>query len=231
MKTRTVNALIGTNYQPETSPALYALVEYSAQGPGLDTRCYFSEWRDESGRKAYRDESRNIGKDWKRLKQLLQEASAVGVEDRHILAAAQSAYSGRYEWTGDKWTYCTGQYWPTEYRAGACAVLAQAIRERRREVPPETRPVATVAELKRLNRENGGCWFDQDTMRFFGTRIESETIGGKYFVTSEQPPHGPRGYTVRNFDSQGSIGTTGDLCGYLSKSAALSAVRAILSEK
>ncbi len=231
MKTRTTNALIGTDYHPETSPALCALVEYASQGPGLDARDYFSDWRDANGRKAYRDEIRNIGKDWKRLKQLLQEAAAVGVEDRHIVSAAQSAYSGRYEWSGSEWDYCVGQYWPTEYRAGACAIVSQAIRERRREVPPKTHAAATVTELKRLNRDNGRCWFDADSMRFFGTRIESEILGGAYFVTSEQPPHGPRGYTVRSFDSQGDIDTVGELCGHESRSAALAAVRAILSAK
>jgi hypothetical protein len=44
-----------------------------------------------------------------------------------------SAFSGRLQITPDKkegeyrLEYCIGQYWPTEYRAAACAVLAQAI--------------------------------------------------------------------------------------------------------
>ena len=231
MKTRTVNALIGTDYQPETSPAICALVEYASQGPSLEPRDYFSDWRDTNGLAAYRSESRSIGKDWRRFKQLVQEAATVGVTDQHVIDAAKSAYSGRYEWTGSEWSYCVGQYWPTEYRSAACAVLDQAIRNRRRETPPESRQIATVAELKRLNKQNGGCWFDPASMKFFSTRIESEILGGKYFVTSEQPPHGPRAFTVRAFDSQGSIDTVGELVGHKSRSSAIAAIREILAAK
>lgn len=42
---------------------------------------------------------------------------------------------------------------------------------------------------------NGSHWFDADTMRFFGTRIDgSKVYGGRVFVASHQPPHGPRVY-------------------------------------
>lgn len=32
-----------------------------------------------------------------------------------------------HSWNGAKLDYCTGQYWQTEYRRAACAVLASAI--------------------------------------------------------------------------------------------------------
>lgn len=43
------------------------------------------------------------------------------------LKAATRAFSGRLQWEFKSWTYCPGQYWCVEYRAAACAVLAQAL--------------------------------------------------------------------------------------------------------
>jgi len=46
-----------------------------------------------------------------------------------ILAACKEAYSGRLTYNAEKqrFDYCAGQYFPTEYRAAACAVLASVI--------------------------------------------------------------------------------------------------------
>jgi hypothetical protein len=38
-----------------------------------------------------------------------------------------SAFGGRLQLDGGKLYYCTGQYYPTEYRAAVCAVLASGI--------------------------------------------------------------------------------------------------------
>lgn len=127
------------------------------------------------------------------------------------------------------WDYCTGQYWPTEYRSAVAVLIEYAIRRVRQSRPPMKRMPATIAELCRLNKENGGCWFEEGSMRFFGTRIETEVIGGCYFVTSEQPPHGERGYTIRKFDDTGDIETVGELCGYGTKARAVAALREQLS--
>jgi len=41
-------------------------------------------------------------------------------------------------------------------------------------------------------------WFNGDTMRFFNSVVESDLIGGKYFVTSEKfNEKQPRLFTVR----------------------------------
>ena len=61
----------------------------------------------------------------------------------------------------------------------------------------------TVNAIRAAVRATGSHWFDLDTMRFFGTRILPTVYqgpGGIYFVTSEQPPHAKRAYTVRRFD-------------------------------
>jgi hypothetical protein len=65
-------------------------------------------------------------------------------------------------------------------------------------------------------------WFDASTMRFFGTRLASDAykVGPVYFfITSEQPPSGPRRHSVRRFDGINEIETVGDFCA-LSRSGA-----------
>ena len=37
------------------------------------------------------------------------------------------AFSGRLSWDGASLSYCTGQYYPTEYRLAAAAVLRAAL--------------------------------------------------------------------------------------------------------
>jgi len=74
----------------------------------------------------------------------------------------------------------------------------------------------TVNEIKRFMRAAGSHWFDPNTMRFFETEVERSVYqgpGGVYFVTSEQPPYGPRRWSVRQFwPSAAEIGTVGEFC-------------------
>lgn len=63
-------------------------------------------------------------------------------------------------------------------------------------------PFKTVAEIKQANREAGQHFFSPDTLRFFRSRIESDVLGGRLFITSEQfvastGEADPRRYTVR----------------------------------
>lgn len=73
-----------------------------------------------------------------------------------------------------------------------------------------------IARIQAAMKADGSHWWDKDTMKFFATRIESEVFsgpGGIYFVTSEQPPHGPRMCSVRQFDPvQRKIKTVGEFC-------------------
>ena len=82
---------------------------------------------------SYRQEQRRITKDRHHAEALI---NAVAWRDSitadNIIEASKRAYSGRLSIieTGDgafRIEYCTGQYFPTEYRAAACAVLAQAL--------------------------------------------------------------------------------------------------------
>lgn len=266
------------------NPAIAALVEFAAQNSGIESHNYYDPYDLQAGRKsvyyhglrAYRQEVRSIGGDWKRFKEALQVAIVEGVTDADVIAEAPHAFSGRLTpmahcrlWgqTSDHypviqkqtakeagfeqhdrepaytlrtakdalkhmlqsqltfgWDYCAGQYFPTEYRKAAATLLEYATRRARQAKPPQKRAVQSIAELKRLNESNGMCWFEKGSMKFFGTRIESGIIKGKYFITSEQPPHGPRKFSVRSFDDTGNVDTVGEFCDYDSKREAIEAI-------
>lgn len=226
--------LIGQTYGNRIQPAISALVEFAAQNSGLEFANYGGDG------KAYREEARDINQDWQRFKTALAIASAEGVTDKEVIAAAPGAFSGRLEWISEnylrekhgmntdytpRWSYTTGQYFPTEYRKAAATVLEAAIRAVRQARPPQRETVKSIAELKALNEKNGGCWFEASTMRFFGTKIESGIIQGKYFVTSEQQNEGrPRKFTLRTFDTEGDIGTIGEFHAHDTKAEAIAAI-------
>ena len=71
----------------------------------------------------------------------------------------------------------------------------------------------TINDIKNAVRAAGSHWFDPDTMRFFGTKIESPVYqgdGGVYFVTSEDTfDRESREYKVRQFKDD-SIETIGE---------------------
>ena len=104
---------------------LDALRVFISQRPGLD----FGNYGDVS---AYRSESRSITKDKHHAQALL---SAVAWRDSitadDIIAASRHAFSGRLTIeelpAGFSIRYCTGQYFPTEYRAAVCSVLSSAL--------------------------------------------------------------------------------------------------------
>ncbi len=93
------------------------------QNPGLD-------FADYGNRVAFNAERRAITKTRIEALELLRyvERSSITCE---ALEGAFSAYSGRLKLVEDskglKLDYCTGQYWPTEYRKATCAILSLAI--------------------------------------------------------------------------------------------------------
>ena len=104
---------------------LTALRTFARQRPGLEFGNY-GDW------KAYRAEMRSITRDLQHAQELL---SAVAWRDsittESIMLAAKHSFSGRLEITRDgdsfKLDYCTGQYFPTEYRRAVCSVLSSAL--------------------------------------------------------------------------------------------------------
>lgn len=137
---------------------LAALFKFVGQRPGLE----FGNYGNIS---AYRSEMRRITRqrhDFRRLAHEIELASGISAEN--LVDAARSAFSGRLTFVekGDKVgvDYCAGQYFPTEYRAAACAVLASALWDHyRSDIPPET--------------ENRGDKLRAKFKRMFGNSIAS----------------------------------------------------------
>lgn len=148
-----------------------ALYRWIAQRPGLDPRDYIRDWSDNDGRATYRSEARSITKDRRHAQALLDYvASRDSITAEDIIAASRNAFSRRLtieplnDGEGFSIHYCTGQYWPTEYRRAACAVLASAIWDWLREnLPPETEhkgdAIRKAARLE-LGRTLAARWFN-----------------------------------------------------------------------
>lgn len=66
-------------------------------------------------------------------------------------------------------------------------------------------------------------WFTPEAMRFFDSHIESSMIGGRFFVTSEQPPDGDRAYSVRIAGDDATVSTLGEFMQHDSLADALAA--------
>jgi hypothetical protein len=81
--------------------------------------------------------------------------------------------------------------------------------------------------IQEIQRRHAGYWFDASTMRFFGSKIESGVISGRYFVTSEDNfDRTARFYSVRVADDDGEIGTWGEFQAYATLAEARAAAEA-----
>ena len=138
---------------------LIALHAWIKQRPGLDYANYGDP-------KIYRTELRNIARDRRDAIVLLIAVEYSWITYPHLLDAFR-AYSGRLSWDGERLTYCTGQYWPTEYRKAVCAVLAAALWDYYREEYSMQlrRNESAGAAIRRCFRNKFGCgvqrrWFN-----------------------------------------------------------------------
>lgn len=133
--------MVGTN---ERDAILSAISAWIRQRPGLEIGNY-------GNITSYRSELRAIGRELKEARQLLYAVEMrPSITADALREAFGRAYNGRLSWTWNAETgcgtldYCVGQYWPTEYRRAACAVLASALWTQAREDMPE--PSAYHAE-------------------------------------------------------------------------------------
>lgn len=112
--------------------------------------------------RAYRSELRGITKDYQDARQLLAFiAMCDSITASDIIKASESAFAGRLSInpvTG-KITYVTGQYWPTEYRAAVCAVLASTIWHWLRASGYDTGDKIRKAARAEFGRGNAARWF------------------------------------------------------------------------
>ena len=137
------------------SKLIEALHNWVRQRPGLEF-CNYGELS------AYRSEMRSITKDRHHAEALLSYVAARdSITAEMILEASKQAFSGRLtiepvymqnsgyyglepEIVGYSIQYCTGQYWPTEYRLAVCAVLSSAIWDWLRDNMPPADGVVSV---------------------------------------------------------------------------------------
>ena len=119
-----------TNTPTERGDILAALYTFAHQRPGLEFGNYGNP-------AAYRAEVRAITAKLHDARKLLRAVEMVGSISAADLKDGFSAYSGRLSWDGQRLDYCTGQYWPTEYRCAVCAVLVRVLWEFFRNCAPK----------------------------------------------------------------------------------------------
>lgn len=157
----------------ERETILNALDHWTRQRPGLE----FCNYGDVP---AYRSELRSITRDLHDFRVLARAVELSGITAEQLREGFR-AYSGRLTWDGSKLDYCTGQYWPTEYRKAACAVLAAALWDYHRE---HCMPAAIVQNGEKnyphcngsANTISGGEWLRTNFRRLFG-----RGIAGRWF--------------------------------------------------
>jgi hypothetical protein len=80
----------------------------------------------------------------------------------------------------------------------------------------------TIDEIKEANQEAGQHWFSKGAMRFFNCSLGRKTFG-RYFVTGERQKtfsgnwadvSGPRRFTLRRCQEDGTIKTIGEFQQY-----------------
>ena len=74
---------------------------------------------------------------------------------------------------------------------------------------------ANLREVLDANDAAGQHFFDTDTMEFFNSKLESDIIDGRFFITSERFDFNtPKQYTIRAAQDDGAIVTLGDFGQY-----------------
>ena len=117
----------------------------------------------------YRAEQRGIARDKDDAERLLSVVAYSDITADDLREAFPRAFCGRLTWRedcagGGSLSYCCGQYWPTEYRKAAAAVLARAIWVHEAEkLPGDTdKPGLVLREAfrRQFGRGMAARWFD-----------------------------------------------------------------------
>lgn len=137
----------------ERTMILEAIRAWVNQRPGL----IFGNYGDT---RAYRAELRGINRDKRDAEVLLDAVINSDIPLDTLKEAFIRAFSGRLSWDGAKLSYCEGQYWPTEYRKAACAVLASALwQHTAKDYEPGSGMAIRKAFRKRFGRSIAARWF------------------------------------------------------------------------
>lgn len=169
---------------------LTALRKFIGQRPGLD----FANYGDAA---SYRAECRSITRDLNHARALLRKVEmASGISGLNLIEATRGSRLKIVETlTGHKVEYCTGQYFPTEYRAAVARLCANALWDYIRETSMPS-PVYFVewqnerGEYVRANREPLGQRDGAEALAEFTRRIKEKEKAAFDIV-----PHG-YGYTT-----------------------------------
>lgn len=139
---------------------LQALTAFVNSRPGLD----FGNYGDVS---AFRSEMRSITKDRAQALELLSAVSwRESITAETLIDAAKHSFSGRLsiglndENNGVRIEYCTGQYYPTEYRRAVCAVLSSVLWDYFRANGAETGDAIRKTASRELSRSVARQWFN-----------------------------------------------------------------------
>jgi len=162
---------------PERDAIIAALYAWIKQRPRLE----FGNYGDTA---SYNKELRGITRQRHHALTMLRRIELSFSISSDDIKAGFRAFSGRLSWDGKRLDYCPGQYWPTEYRAATCAVLASIMWDYFRACMPEptytqhgsatNQPMQTVA-LYQLgpHKLNAGDWLHTHARREFGRGIAS----------------------------------------------------------
>ena len=87
----------------------------------------------------------------------------------------------------------------------------------------------TMTEAKAIYKSTGKHFFDSDTIKYWGSKIETALYKNRCFVTSENNfDNTKRLYTLRRFnENYTTIETIGEFQQYITKEDATEAARAI----
>ena len=89
---------------------------------------------------------------------------------------------------------------------------------------------AKMSEVIKANKDAGKHFFDEDSMKFFGSRIESDLFPNDMFITSENNFDGSkRFYTIRKFNRETcGIDDVSAFLAYKTKQSAIKAIEQLL---
>ena len=140
-----------------------ALNRWVSQRPGLD----YGHYGDPV---AYRAEVRSIGKDLQHARAMINYVAwRDSITAEMILKAADNGGRLSIKVEGDKVAidYCTGQYWPTEYRPAVCRLMSSVIWYWMR----ENAPVDAGPIIAHSNLQDVGGYIRRQAARELGTSI------------------------------------------------------------
>jgi hypothetical protein len=98
---------------------LSALETFVRQRPGFERGNY-------GDRASYMRDVRSATRDLHHARALIRWARSTPIP--YDVLTGVMAWRERLSWSGARVYYCTGQYWPTEYRAAVVSALSRAVR-------------------------------------------------------------------------------------------------------